>query len=203
MSIPRFDVNLPLQITRRVVVDEERAVAVNAVLEDFRGRIYPPHGGEETPADDASPRSYVPRHVLWYKPVALANDVRPGDRVTDGLETFEVVRAAHGKRAGVEVLVVEAQLIKVSSLYPVLADLTDKGDPAVIGEVIMSIWETGENDTDRGQYKALAAEAPVEFFNSLSVTNREARFGGKVHRIDDVTLHLGQPHVSMTLRAKA
>lgn len=209
---PRFDVNLPLQVKRRVAVAVDRTVTITEASEDFRGRIYPPHGGEDTPAADASPRAYAARHVLWYKPGKLADDVGPGDRVSDGLDEYEVVRAAQGKRAGLQVLIVEAQVIKTDVLYPVLAELMDKGGEPVLSSdmadatpvvIPVSLWQTGENDTDRGTYRGLSAEAPVEHYEALSVTNRELKVADKVHRIDDVTLHLGQPHVSVTLRAKA
>lgn len=214
MSIPRFDVNFPLTVERRidwttpldpVVTDGSSAfrgriyaLKAGSKQDAFRGRVY----GSRPDAADTSPRQHLPRAVLWYKPGALAVDIAAGERISDGLDVYEALTPAVGKRAGTTVLIVEVECVSVNGLYPVLADLTELGNAATVEQVPVAIWHTSDNDTSRGEFSGFAAEAPVEFYSALRVSNRELRLPGRVYHIDQTVLHHDQPHVSMTLREK-
>jgi hypothetical protein len=214
VSIPKFDVNYPLTVERRidwttpidpVVTDGSSAfrgriysLKAGSKQDAFRGRVY----GSRPDAADASPRLYLPRAVLWYKPGALAVDIAAGERVSDGLDVYEALTPGVGKRAGTTVLIVEAECVSINGLYPILADLTELGSAAVVAQVPIALWHQSDNNTTRGEFSGYAAETPVEHFDKLRVSNREIRVAGRVFHIDQTVLHHDQPHVSMTLREK-
>ncbi len=200
MPHPIFQTNLPLTVSRRFTVNDAMQVTVVNVSEPFRGRIYPPTDADDVAAANGPPRGNLSPFVLWYKPGQAVGEVVAGDRLYDGVDTWEVVRTVHGKRAGLTVLINECLVQKVDRLYPSIAQLRELGSAVVIGDIPIAVWDSAENDTTRGTYLAVAAEAPVEHYGALSITNRELVLASRVMRVDDVILHTGQPHVSLTLR---
>jgi hypothetical protein len=202
-KIPRFQLNDPLSVIRRVTVHDDRTVTVAAANEVFRGRIYLSRASQARPPVDSSRRAsrFSDHDILWYLPKQPIPAIRAGDRFRAAGVDYEALTGVRERRAGDRTLVHEVWCASVASLYPVLLDLTELGGEVVQEDVPAFVWETAENDTTRGTYKRVRAEVPVEFYAALSVTNRELRSGSTVHHIDQVMLHLGQPHVSLELRA--
>jgi len=200
MSVPIFILPDPMTVTRRVLSEDMYNPIVTAVSTPFVGRVYPAREGDTAGAADASPRTTLKPHILWYKPVALASPIFAGDRFTtaDGVN-WEALTPAHGKRAGMTVLVYEVRCQKVTRLYPISAQLQEIGG-AVVGNMSIAAWQSGQSELGRGSYQDLAAEAPIEAYTALRVANRQLAFGGKAYRINNVTLSSDQPYVRLTLR---
>lgn len=198
MSVPVFDVDYPLTITRRIAWDTPLDCTVADAEVVVRGRIYQA-GGVKADRSDVAPRSYLPRSKLWYKPGAVDPDLSAGERVRDATGTYEVLTPAIGKRAGTTILIVEVEVALLAGLYPQTVELQELGGE-LVQEMPAAVWHESDVDTDKGELEHLVAEAPVEFFAPLSTPNRQLSLNGRVFHIARAVLHHDQPHVSMELR---
>lgn len=207
MTIPRFDTDFPLTITRYVTVNADHTVTTAAANVAFRGRVYVSANKRTHPPKDTSKRQslFQDHDILWFVPEqSQAELLRAGDRISDSGLEYECLTGIRPKRAATVTLINEMWVAPVAALYPAAGQLQELGGAAVAGvpDVPMYMWEESENDTGKGTYRRLMAECPVEFYDRLAVPNRVLHLGSKLYHIDQVTLHLGQPHVTASLRLK-
>jgi hypothetical protein len=201
---PRFVLNDPLMIIRRVTQLPDMTLDIDVAEEEFIGHIYRNTRSDTTPPGDSSVRQHMSSEhdTLWFRPDSGIT-INPGDRIDDAGTVFEALTGTRGKRAGERILVNEVHVTTFASLYPVLAQLTELGGGPSLAAIPVALWQESQNDNARGTYRSLRAEAPPEYYEALATTNRELRVGGRVHHIDQVDLSTSQPHVSLSLREKS
>jgi hypothetical protein len=182
-----------------VTVNADMTVTIDdAPSATFSGQIFPARssGGSDS---DGSPRSTVARNLVWVAPAGPL--LGPGDRIQHGPDVYEVLTPPVGRRAGLQVLVNEYEAAPVGSIYPLLATLSDLGGVEVETDMPVAIWEGSIAPASHGEYDDLSGEAPVEFYNSLRIVNRELVVGSRPFRITSTILHGEAGHVKLRLRS--
>ena len=203
----RSDFRHRARVTRRLTVPATGAVTVDATVGAwFDVLALPVEAADDT---DGGPRATRPRRQLFYTTTGLRPgpaDLAAGSRVDievrgETTVAWEVLGPSPPVRVGSDIEALEATVMRVTDLYPSVADVKDTGGQTMQAAVPCAVWQTtGAAEQPRGEVAAWDGEAPPEHHAVLSAPNRRLHVGAQPLRIAQAVLHRPVPRVAMTLR---
>lgn len=162
-------------------------------LIEGRGNVLPT---ESSPREGSYSKVQLPAGTI----APLHPPANPGDRVVVQGETYELIGRPRQLMSGRRILGAEVAVMSVNDLYPFQALLVE-GQDMVRADIILAMWTTGANTTDRGAYALYEAEAPLDFAEDLKV-NRSLTISGQRFNIAQAIQPLTSPQVKMVLRRR-
>ena len=189
--------------SRTVTISTAGVIAIDDVTSgSFRAGVFLPRE-PVTNESDGAPRANAPRTIVWYPAEGLLSavpTVRPGDRLLDDEDEYEVLGGPGNRRAGVRTIVYELEVLPTRLLYPILGDVLRQDGTILQAGIRLALYPTGgERVAGHGEYQDYTAEAPVEYAAHLAEPNCQLAVGAARYRVSEATVHRQQPHVEMAV----
>lgn len=184
------------RIVRRVSLSTGAPVVV-----DIEEGAFPCQLSAPTESGSGSPRDTPPHLLRWARGIyGPGSSLSGSSRIYVQGFLFECTSASTREiRQGSWVAGYEVNLVKVSDLYPLQAQLTEQNKTVVIAAMPCGLWSPSESHQDRGEYENWLGEAPVNYWADVRI-NRSLVIAGKRYRITSSVLELTPPRVSFEVR---
>jgi hypothetical protein len=161
----------------------------------FPARLFPP--ADPSSKQDGSPRDAAARfRLVWNRE---APDLPAASRVELFGETgtYELLTAPEALRRGQRVAGYQAEVLELSDLYPIEAEV--EGVSAV-ATVPLSLYTGSEQVLGHGDYEDYEGQAPIEFWEWLEPDNTRLLIDDHRFSVTSSVLDVQIPHVKLRLR---